>query len=631
MRSKTSCFNVTIFRKNFTHFWPIWLIYLSYLTLILPVNIWLDATNKGFYENVPHLTRQSYIMYDTLSIAIAPQPVFLFAAAITVAVFSYLYTAKNANMIHSLPVNRFELFFTNYLSGLLFMIIPEIIVFVASVLVCLANEITSIQHLFVWLLYISGVTFFAVTMAVFVAMFTGQAFVMPIYYLILNYLYVGSLYIINLIMGLISYGISNSWNPGSSCVLSPLYYLGNNMRVRTIDGIDQIAGITFTGGKLVAGYAAVAVLLLAAAYWLYKNRKIETAGDFISIALLKPVFRWGVALMGGVLSSLFVTSILMSAHSINIFASILVSIIVFGFICFFVAEMLLQKNFRVFRKKRILEWLGFTVVAVLFISLFKLDVFGIERRIPSQDEIEAAFVYMDYPIQVGEAQLSELLEIHHKVIEEKEEYLKISKENEGYYYTTFRYYLKDGSVFERRYALPVTDEYVEDTGSPTARILEWERDPEKLKEQILGRNYKINNYYSGYIDLYTEDGKSDTYVFNRDELDELIQAIILDIDAGDFQQYHIYSLNQKDWNTYYNGISISYQSKGMGYDNWDYYASYNQYRNRIRDREVDGNVGTYISFGPECVNVVNTLERLGIVNDIWHLYMGEEYDEIMNQ
>ena len=31
MKSKTSCFNKTIFRKNMTRFWPVWAVYLAYL------------------------------------------------------------------------------------------------------------------------------------------------------------------------------------------------------------------------------------------------------------------------------------------------------------------------------------------------------------------------------------------------------------------------------------------------------------------------------------------------------------------------------------------------------------------------------------------------------------------------
>ena len=37
MQSGTSCFNKTIFKKNITHFWPIWGIYLVFLLYALGV------------------------------------------------------------------------------------------------------------------------------------------------------------------------------------------------------------------------------------------------------------------------------------------------------------------------------------------------------------------------------------------------------------------------------------------------------------------------------------------------------------------------------------------------------------------------------------------------------------------
>ncbi len=107
-------------------------------------------------------------------------------------------------MMHALPVNRLELYVTNYLSGLIFLIVPEIITFFITVLVCLANQFTCIQYLFAALLAQAGVTFF---LAVFVAMFTGQAFAMPCYYVIVNYLYVGCMFIVAKVIETISSGL----------------------------------------------------------------------------------------------------------------------------------------------------------------------------------------------------------------------------------------------------------------------------------------------------------------------------------------------------------------------------------------------------------------------------------------
>lgn len=628
MKSKTSCFNRTIFKKNFTHYWPLWVLYFGYLVLVMPVAIWQTATKEVYYSGVSDANRMYSIVQYALSTQLVAFPVFLFSVLAALAVFSYLYSAKNANMIHALPVNRLELYLTNYLSGLAFLVIPELITFLISVLVCLANQITCIQYLFMGFLCQVGITFFAYSLAVFVAMFTGQILAMPVYYFILNYLYVGCLYIISRVVGVITYGISKVWNPGKSCILSPMYYLNNNLRSRLVweEGADIVKTIEIRGTYLVGIYAVAGVVIAAAAYQLYKRRQIETAGDWISIGIVKPIFRWGVAMCGGVFVSTIFTEVL-GVHSQDAYLCMIVGIAVAGFICFFAAEMLLMKNFRVFRKKRILEWAGFTVVAVLFITLFKLDVFGIERYVPKADEIDCVFVYMDYPLQVAEEDIPRLLELHQQVIERKEEYLDIEKAESGYYYTTFRYYLKDGTIINRRYPLPLSEVYAEDEAAPTGQILAWEREAENLKEEILGINHSENKYVSGCIDLYSEEAENQNYLFDSEELEEIVTAIEKDIEAGNFNNYYLVGITQDEDKCYYNNISLDYYNNS-GYDNWDYYYNYQQYQ-KGSAMEFAVSTNTYINFGPECTNTIAALEELGIVDDTWKLCTYEEYEQFM--
>lgn len=160
MKSKTSSFNTTIFKKNLTHYWPIWIVYLCYLIVVVPLSIWLYANNESNYiGNVPLTQKQYYVIGSALAGAGSVIPVFIAAAAAALAVFSYLYNPRNANMIHSLPLDRRELYITNYVSGFVFLFVPELIAFIAGVLVCLANQITCIQYLFYWFLYMAGVSF----------------------------------------------------------------------------------------------------------------------------------------------------------------------------------------------------------------------------------------------------------------------------------------------------------------------------------------------------------------------------------------------------------------------------------------------------------------------------------------
>ena len=52
MQSGTSCFNKTIFKKNITHFWPIWGIYLVFLLYALPLTLLLSTENPGTGVNI---------------------------------------------------------------------------------------------------------------------------------------------------------------------------------------------------------------------------------------------------------------------------------------------------------------------------------------------------------------------------------------------------------------------------------------------------------------------------------------------------------------------------------------------------------------------------------------------------
>ena len=637
MKSKTSSFNTTIFKKNLTHYWPIWIVYLCYLIVVVPLSIWLYANNESNYiGNVPLTQKQYYVIGSALAGAGSVIPVFIAAAAAALAVFSYLYNPRNANMIHSLPLDRRELYITNYVSGFVFLFVPELIAFIAGVLVCLANQITCIQYLFYWFLYMAGVSFFAYALAVFVAMLTGNIFAMPFYYLAVNYLWIGCMKMVQNISSLICYGVSDTWTSSQTSRLSPLDYLIRNLvlGVKYDKDYVQAVGVTISGGKTVAVYAVAAVVITVFAYFLYKNRKIETTGDVVSIAALRPVFRWISGICGGGLIALAVSALVLEYIKVNEFISLMIFMVIFGSICFFAAEMVLQKNFRVLCKKRIAEWAGFVAVVLILLTCFRVDVFGIERKIPDASEIEAAFVNMDYPVCVSKEQIPEVLELQKQCIDSKDEYLSVYKKGKNYYYTSFRYYMKDGSVFERRYPVSVTEKALKDKNSVAFKLTALETDPDNMMKQVLGNGYKENDYYSGYLTVYKEDGESDVYTFSRQESAVLRDAVEQDVREGNFDYYQLPAVYKDGQDEMYtNSFSISYYGKGNDYQTWDYYYNYYDYRNARNDNVAPGDASgnSYIQFGPKCENTVKALEKMGVLSDTWHLYNYDELDEIQKK
>ena len=637
MKSKISCFNRTIFKKNFTQFWPLWLVYAGYMIIVLPVNIWqrMSVTYIDDYYNVT--SRKLSSINAVLGNALNPFGIFLFAAAAVMAVFAYLYSPKNANMIHSLPVNRKELFITNFLSEFIFMVIPEVIAFIAAVFVCLGYQITSIEYLFLWLIYIIGMTFFALAMATFVAMLTGQLLAVPVYFFVANYLFVGCSSIVSSLITTICYGISNAWKPGKMCILSPIYYLNNNLRCNKIynEAGDQIIGIGITGGHLILIYVIAAVVISILAYQLYRKRQIETAGDLISISYVKPIFRWGVALCTSLFVSVLIVVIFMESIMVKrSFIVLLICVVLIGFLAFFGAEMLLQKNFRVFKKKRIVEWAVMMLASVAILGTFKLDVFGVERKVPAEDEIKECYICLDYPILIKGDRIAEITDLHRQLLEEKDSVLDYISGSEGSYAVEIRYILKNGSVLERSYPVPVEKEYFEDENTAISKIIAMELEKENLMQNAFGENYKDNEYYSGHIELYDIEGNYDTYRFSEAEVDKIYDAVLADIEEGNYGWYQVCSSNIPETGgrgEYFNAISLSYYNEnGIGYSSDKFYADdmivYST--EGVVSYEYGKSGMVYICFGEKCVNIVNTLEELGIINEEWKLYTYEEYEKL---
>ena len=155
-----------------THFWPLWALYSCYLIVSLPVGLWFNMRYYLQDDSYSQLQRQVYAISGAMRAAMNPVITFAFAAVMIMAVFSYLYSAKNTNMIHSLPVDRRELFVTNIISAFAFMIVPQILTFIITVFVCIGAHITNIQYILYWFGAEAAMTFFALALGAFVAMFT---------------------------------------------------------------------------------------------------------------------------------------------------------------------------------------------------------------------------------------------------------------------------------------------------------------------------------------------------------------------------------------------------------------------------------------------------------------------------
>ena len=160
MKSKISFFNKTIFLKNVTLYWPIWGVYAFFVLMYQPIIYWIATSMSLRYEQFT----QAQKLQDLIStLNFSPYVILIALTALVsgMALYSYLYNSKSANMIHSLPVDRTQLYGTALISGWAFLIVPLFISAVLMTILCLCNGIPEIGYVWLFFLCAAGIAFIA--------------------------------------------------------------------------------------------------------------------------------------------------------------------------------------------------------------------------------------------------------------------------------------------------------------------------------------------------------------------------------------------------------------------------------------------------------------------------------------
>lgn len=118
---------------------------------------------------------------------------------------------------------------------------------------------------------------------------------------------------------------------------------------------------------------------MVAALLLYRRRNLESAGDFIAVRWLSPVFLALYTLGFGAFFSAFG----------DLFGMVFDLLLVIGlFIGFFTGKMLLERTTKVFRKKNFLHAGIYAAVLLAAVLTVKADLFGIVSYVPDVEDVE---------------------------------------------------------------------------------------------------------------------------------------------------------------------------------------------------------------------------------------------------
>lgn len=436
MRSKTSYFNGTLFKKNLSRYWPLWGL-ASFGGAMFPLAMLLELLHNGFRFWSPLETRQAY--YTVLSYGV-PVISIVYAILCAMAVWNYLYNARSVGMMHTLPIRREGLFVTNVLSGLTMMAIPYAVTGVLLVLVSLLFGGFEPVGVLVTVLGVMGESLFFFGLATLCAFIVGNVFMLPALYGLLNFIAVLTDFMVNLLAQGFCFGLNSSYS-GTVEWLSPVVYLmqkiSPNSTYETQWVTDRLGGqryetsvltsVTLENGWLIAAYAAVGAALLGLAWLLYRSRRSESAGDVVAVGWMKPVFRYGCAAYAAILGGRLLYALLWESFQNGQYFAILPMILCMiagGAVGYYAASMLLAKTPRVFKT----TWKGMLAVALGCAALcgaLKYDLFGVTRRVPAPDSVKLVNVYAagsNYYLTPGkdDALIEKVRTLHQTIIDDKD-------------------------------------------------------------------------------------------------------------------------------------------------------------------------------------------------------------------
>ena len=548
MRSVTSCFNSPLFTKNMTRFWPIWAGYGLIWMFLLPMRFFdVASTYLDGQRRAEELAKLAAEVCEMLQPGVAFSAVFGLVAAM--AVFSYLFSSRSAYMMHSLPFDRNTLFLTNYLSGLAFLLLPHLAVSAVTLAVEMMYGCAEPGALFTWLWVQSATVLFFYSFAVFCAMFTGNLFALPAFYGILNCLVIVLSTLMNYLLDQFYYGY---WGETSAVVmwLTPFAKLCEACDCYAAHALPDGSILHQATGQpndpaVILIYAAVGLALTAAALWVYHRRHVESAGDVVAIPIVRPVFKVGVALCSGLCLGMFSSTILSFGQEET---SLLCFTVLWTVVGAFVADMLLQKSFRVLKYWKSAAALG-GVMCVLFAAV-KLDWLGYENRVPDPNDVEsvlltsiyggAPYDYAHYGnglLLTEEADIKRITALHQAVIHEKDRQWEYGSD-----YADLRliYTLHSGETVSRRYSgIPLFEAEKDAVGSVSRCFDQILQDRELVRQfydfdMVEQEGWRLSEaYLDGLWSKELNQTRNDVYLDGSvSELYELWQAVLTDFEEG---------------------------------------------------------------------------------------------------
>ena len=525
MRSATSFFDKATARSDLRRHWPIAFIYTCVWLVGLPVNLW--SSSMWMPEEMTPALRAAQIIigsYPTLAGAL-----FVFGCVLAMALMGYLMSPRAVGLLHALPVRRGTLLATHTLVGWLMLNVPALLAVLVSIPVQAYYGGVAWGALGAWLLVHCGLSLFFLALGLLCAMVTGWLLAIPAIYAVVNFAVIAAAGLVRTLCGLFCYGYAGDDDFAPFVYwLTPVVNLVKRFGTCGVERSDAAPypwQVQFPADAVhaVGIYTAAGAALLALTYLLYRRRKSESAADPAAFPWMRPVFRYGTGLLGGLALGLGLYQLVLGwrmESETGRWVGLLVSTVLMGALCYYAAEMLVRKSLRVLRRS--LPGAGLVCVLLALVCAgARFDVFGYAARVPDVSAVTQVQLRGSLGLSGVNCTEPETIEtviaLHREIITLRPD----EDDPENSAYITLRYTLTDGSTLTRAYQLNPAGE-LEDA-------LETVFNTGEVREKSLITSRHTGSWRGGYLSL---DRTGDAMQLTAAQAGEIYGALLRDIAQG---------------------------------------------------------------------------------------------------
>ena len=525
MRSATSFFDKTTARSDLRRHWPIAFIYTCVWLVGLPVNLW--SSSMWMPEEMTPALRAAQIIigsYPTLAGAL-----FVFGCVLAMALMGYLMSPRAVGLLHALPVRRGTLLATHTLVGWLMLNVPALLAVLVSIPVQAYYGGVAWGALGAWLLVHCGLSLFFLALGLLCAMVTGWLLAIPAIYAVVNFAVIAAAGLVRTLCSLFCYGYAGDDDFAPFVYwLTPVVNLVKRFGTCGVERSDAAPypwQVQFPADVVhaVGIYTAAGAALLALTYLLYRRRKSESAADPAAFPWMRPVFRYGTGLLGGLALGLGLYQLVLGwrmESETGRWVGLLVSTVLMGALCYYAAEMLVRKSLRVLRRS--LPGAGLVCVLLALVCAgARFDVSGYAARVPDVSAVTQVQLRGSLGLSGVNCTEPETIEtviaLHREIITLRPD----EDDPENSAYITLSYTLTDGSTLTRAYQLNPAGE-LEDA-------LETVFNTGEVREKSLITSRHTGSWRGGYLGL---DRTGDAMQLTAAQAGEIYGALLRDIAQG---------------------------------------------------------------------------------------------------